>query len=615
MNPPHDTLRLGLDSYSTDFLLFDPPNNNTHMNDVGPTEHYIPTNPPASITLSPPQVVVSEGQGLEPTIILSTEDMNFPDLGLDGTTGGLVAGDGIGDLDFGLQDYTAWRDVNNGAGHIEDDRSSVFSQGSDHSDAVSVHSTHSLFDYAPNAAGGNMGGGPELGGFLAPPNPAYLGGRRTSTTSLLGFEELNIHDDGSSVASDDYGMALLSTSAPASTNGFLNMPDSNIIRLTSPMIRAIPSPNVSPLLTPHSPDMGLSDLSPSLDPQQSFGDDEGQDIDSFLGAGSTESLDPTYMPPLQLDSCMFNDPNSPMSNHEKSVGQILEELNRYDAGVYQHHLNQLRQAQQEQAERNLRLHHHQLSIQAQIQQQQQQQQQQYRQQQQNHQHHLSLLSQQFNGYPSPSPDPIKPGTTPSPQPAPQPAPIKIKVEKHGGTPVPPRADMPPLPKPKELALKTARQTLYQCPFPECFKTFTRPYNLKSHYRSHTGERPFVCNYCTATFSRKHDLKRHSKLHEGLKPHICPACSKGFARSDALRRHLKSTEPNKETACAVRIKAMSAAGETFADGGAGAALALLERMCKEEDDAGAGGSGEEGGGVKMEEDSGIESSGEGFSVVG
>ncbi|KAG0705796.1 hypothetical protein DFH29DRAFT_904859 [Suillus ampliporus] len=57
---------------------------------------------------------------------------------------------------------------------------------------------------------------------------------------------------------------------------------------------------------------------------------------------------------------------------------------------------------------------------------------------------------------------------------------------------------------------------HQCPV--CQATFTRPQHVARHMRSHTGDRPYKCQYCGDQFARSDLLSRHvNKCHANEKP--------------------------------------------------------------------------------------------------
>ena len=80
---------------------------------------------------------------------------------------------------------------------------------------------------------------------------------------------------------------------------------------------------------------------------------------------------------------------------------------------------------------------------------------------------------------------------------------------------------------------------YVCPRSNCKKTYTTRFSLKRHLASHNSKN-FVCHVCGKKFALSQYLKEHSYTHTGQKPFVCefPGCYRQFRQAGKLSMHKK-----------------------------------------------------------------------------
>lgn len=89
---------------------------------------------------------------------------------------------------------------------------------------------------------------------------------------------------------------------------------------------------------------------------------------------------------------------------------------------------------------------------------------------------------------------------------------------------------------KHLVLHSAKN--FACT--QCDKMFHEQLKLKRHEEVvHTGNKPFSCPDCPKQFSFKANLKTHLRTHSGERPFLCdfPHCPKSFAQASNRNAHM------------------------------------------------------------------------------
>ncbi|CAH0405870.1 unnamed protein product [Chilo suppressalis] len=84
---------------------------------------------------------------------------------------------------------------------------------------------------------------------------------------------------------------------------------------------------------------------------------------------------------------------------------------------------------------------------------------------------------------------------------------------------------------------------YSCDYANCSYSTKLSSNLKKHKRTHSSEKPYLCDMCPFQSKFINSLKTHKRTHTNERPYNCIFCSYRCNSSSNLKKHCKHMHSN------------------------------------------------------------------------